>query len=360
MQFSGVNRFTLPAFKVSAGLIFHVLFWPVYIGYEIVIAALVAQRWGHSLDYLLHYILYIALFYFHCLVVMKSSVTDKGVISLLLVPKIVIEFAAFFSCNLLINMYLKNQDIALLWEHSNTTLYTNIYRFVWVLILSTGYWAHLELVKNLKKAHRLQHAKAIMAKEKETLRADMLQMEVALLRSQINPHMLFNTLNFLYNEVRKVDKPVAEHIMSLSEIMQYSLSADQDQRVTLQEEVNHIENYISLHCKRTTVHVELVKTGRAYQQQILPLMLSTIVENMFHHGDLTDANFPGKISVNAQKGQISIGTKNRIDPGSRGGHGIGLQNLKKRLDHMYPGAYELEHGRDGNNYKLNLIINLVC
>lgn len=343
-------------------ILVHILVWGLYIIYEITLAGAISGKFAHFIDYLLHYSLYIGLFYFHCYRVLIPAGNAKRMKWVIVTVKVLLELLVLFCMNILIHLLLKDLDINSSWSASGSVfVYSNIYRGILILGASTGYWLILEFFKKTKRIHKMQYAGAFAEKEKEKLRGDMMKAEIDLLKSQINPHMLFNTLNFIYNEVRKIDKPVADHILSLSELMRFSLTGlNSDEKVYLIDELEYIEHYISLHCMRLPSHIVLIKKGlpSGLQLKIIPLILATIVENILQHGDLSKPGRRALLRMTNRRGHLTILSTNKIKQSHQSGHGIGLVNMERRLKLAYPNSHILEHGMHRSKYTLKLTINL--
>lgn len=341
-------------------ILVHILVWGLYILYEVTLAGAISGKFAHFIDYLLHYSLYISLFYFHCYRVLVPAAHAPGMRWGFLFMATLLELMVLFCLNILIHFILYKLDIKSTWTASSSVfIYSNIYRGILILGASTGYWLVLQFYKKSKRIHKMKYARAVAEKEEEKLRADIIKAENDLLKSQINPHMLFNTLNFIYNEVRKIDKPVADHILSLSELMRHSLPGPTDEKIYLLDEIEFIEHYISLYCQRLPSHVFLIKKGFRpdLQLKIIPLVLSTIVENILQHGDLSKQG-QTQLSITNRRGHLTILSMNKINPSPNSGHGMGLINMEKRLKMAYPNSHVLEHGMNKKGFKLKLVINL--
>lgn len=351
-------RFRRFAVKAPA-IFFHVIIWMIFIAYEVSLAAAITKKFAHVLDYTFHYALYIGLFYYHCFIVLDNAIHRKGKNRFFLFYKIAGELTGFCICSALISILLEFLEISPKWSLTNSDfIFANIYRGIYILGGSTAYRLALNLIRKEKRINRLRHSNLIASMEKEKLQ---MHAEVALLKAQIKPHMLFNTLNFLYNEIRKIDKPIADHIMSLSELMRYALNdINKEEQVVLNDELIYIERYIHLYKQRIPSHIVLAKEGTSFdfQQMVIPLLLVTIAENILQHGDLTQPTHPAFISISCKRGLLDIRTENKIRLDSNAGHGIGLVNLQKRLQHAYPQSYHYIETDDGTIYKTNLKINL--
>jgi sensor histidine kinase YesM len=186
--------------------------------------------------------------------------------------------------------------------------------------------------------------------------------ELALLRSQVNPHFLFNTLNNIYSLVCKKSPDAPEAIMKLSSIMRYMLYDANTDKVLLEKEIEYLESFIELQKLRIRHDnfVELRIEGDVSNKIIAPMLLIPFVENAFKHGDKA-VNSPGiriHLVVSPHKLVFEIinhvkknffGQKDKIG-------GIGLQNIKRRLEILYPGKYKLETTQENDLYRVNLSI----
>lgn len=186
--------------------------------------------------------------------------------------------------------------------------------------------------------------------------------ELALLRSQVNPHFLFNTLNNIYSLVYQKSDEAPEAVMKFSSIMRYVLYDSTSDKVFLEKEIEYLRSYIELHELRFKKPglVSLSIEGRTEGITIAPMLLITFVENAFKHG--CKNRQPGiVISLRIEEGNIRFEVCNYINRNQKTQDeiysGIGLTNLKRRLELIYPGKYNLEIDGDEEQYKVNLLIS---
>lgn len=203
-------------------------------------------------------------------------------------------------------------------------------------------------------------------RERQELQTRTMQSELRFLKSQINPHFLFNTLNNLYALTLKKDDKAPEIVIKLSEMMRYMLYECNERRVLLQKEINYIRNYLDLESLRQgkNVKIELEVNGRVSDQQIAPLMFIPFLENSFKHG-LNHSITEGfvKIELNVDEKEVNFYIENskadRIVTPTRGkSGGIGLVNVRRRLDLLYPEQYDLSVEDRPNSYAANLLLTL--
>lgn len=197
--------------------------------------------------------------------------------------------------------------------------------------------------------------------EAEVARADA---ELSNLRNQINPHFLLNTLNNIYALTAIDSERAQEAIQQLSKLLRHMLYENQQQEVALSEEVQFLENYVSLMRIRLPQSVDVTFTSHSslVTSKVAPLLFISLVENAFKHGiSPTEPSFV-HISIEADEHQVVCDIQNSNHPKTsqdRSGHGIGLQQVQRRLDLAYPGRYQWEKGpsADGQTYRSRIVIH---
>lgn len=194
------------------------------------------------------------------------------------------------------------------------------------------------------------------------LKNERYQSELMHLKSQVNPHFFFNMLNNLYGLVDKDTKKAKSLILQLSEMMRYSIYEGDKESVTLKEEINYLKNYIELHKMRyhKTINVEFIQEVNSEDQRITPLLLIMLLENAFKHGvENLRENAYVKIALTANDKQISFEVENNYDTSQLSeSEGIGLNNLKRRLELIYPDKHQLDFQMTDGVYNAKLKLNL--
>lgn len=186
--------------------------------------------------------------------------------------------------------------------------------------------------------------------------------ELNLLKSQVQPHFLFNTLNNIYYEVYREAPKSAELIERLSDIMRYFVDQSPKEVVSLTTEIQFLENYIELERIRIRHEIE-INFIKQYNTELSlpPMLLMTFVENLFKHGiDRSGSNNKIEISLIHQDSQLLFQTVNRLQPGLviNRGHGFGLQNLRKRLHILFGENFDLNTERSSSSFTAFLKIPL--
>ena len=190
--------------------------------------------------------------------------------------------------------------------------------------------------------------------------------ELALLRAQINPHFLFNTLNNIYSLALQNSKDTAVSIARLSEIMRYMLKEPETEKVPLDKEIEYLKSFIELH-KLRFKHEDFIEfrlDGDLSGNKIAPMILIHFVENAFKHGT-KQAESPGiviKLSVKEKVLKMNVVNfcKDNSSEAEGDSNGIGINNVKRRLELIYSGRYKLTMNKNSekNKFEVDLTIEL--
>ncbi len=203
--------------------------------------------------------------------------------------------------------------------------------------------------------------------EKQELVNEQLQSELKFLKSQINPHFLFNTLNSLYALTLKKSDLAPEIVLKLSEMMRYMLYECNEKSVPLEKEVNYLINYLELEKVRhgKKININFNQSGEITNQEIAPLMFIPFIENCFKHGvsnQISEAFVNINMMIQRKEVEVHIeNSKHAAMPGITGrkSGGIGLQNVRRRLELLYPEAYDLVVEDTPLTYKVKLKVKLI-
>lgn len=220
-------------------------------------------------------------------------------------------------------------------------------------------------IKQVKRAFYMQQEKNELEKTALTTELKLKEAELKLLKAQVHPHFLFNTLNNLYGLTLEKSDEAPGLVLRLSDILDYILYRCDEKFVPLSEEIENLRNYIEIEKIRYSKKLELKqyypKDFNSFK--IAPLIILPFVENAFKHGV---SNFPGKAMV---KINISLVEKNLVmlienskNPLQKKGEnhtkGIGLSNVKKRLELMYPSKHILTLDEKPETFSVNLTLQL--
>lgn len=184
--------------------------------------------------------------------------------------------------------------------------------------------------------------------------------ELHYLKRQIHPHFLFNTLNTIYGFALKQSKQTPEIILKLSNLLDYILYQVSKPRVSLKEEVLHIQEYIELEKIRfeDTLKVTFSCDEINNETQIAPMLLIPFIENAFKHGSIVDDYLNIDIKIHLQDDSFDFAVINSFTNNNKDYNekGIGIENIRKRLDLNYSNNYKLEHITVDNKYNVHLSI----
>lgn len=190
---------------------------------------------------------------------------------------------------------------------------------------------------------------------------EKLNTELSFLKSQVNPHFFFNTLNNIYSLAIVRSEKTAPAVMKLSSIMRYILTETQRDKVPLRNEVDFIHNFIELQQVRLTDKVELKFSAEGDMDNlwVAPLLFIPFVENAFKYGVSTKASSNITIEIRTEGKKILFDCRNYIVPSENNlmeNTGIGINNVKRRLELMYPGKHILSTTQKDNYYTVHLDI----
>lgn len=341
-----MEKITFNEFKI------HIICWSVYIFLEVIVLGLMNNRFSPLSYYIMFYSLNFALFYFHSWVVMKSLLKKERSPSLFLLL-LILEVLVYLCGGILITYVLSGYTD--LTGKLNRAYYAAVlWRGSWFMAYATGYF----FIKAYLHKQRQDLEKVL---EIEVLKTQLLTAEKDYLRAQINPHLFFNTLNFIKYASKRDPALAAVAVQELAEIMDYALHRGKSEFVPLSEEIEQVEKIINLNQLRyeQALNVEFKKQGENFSMPIIPLLLLTIVENIFKHGDITDLFQKSLIEVTASNQSLVFSTSN--PPGNfmeENGEKSGLKNVKERLAKTYPGNFTFSYGMQDSRYRTDLCIDL--
>ncbi|MEM9361140.1 MAG: sensor histidine kinase [Bacteroidota bacterium] len=185
--------------------------------------------------------------------------------------------------------------------------------------------------------------------------------ELALLKSQVNPHFFFNTLNNLYGLVVEKSEQAPKVVLKLSDMMRYTIYDGKEDVVSLKDEITYLENYIELHKIRYQKKVDISFTHNVGENiEVAPLLFIILLENAFKHGvETIQKEAYIHLTMQSKNEQLTFTIENNFDNTvSKNQKGIGLDNLRKRLSYTYPDTHELIINESSNVYNVKLSLQL--
>ncbi|MFV8343505.1 sensor histidine kinase [Flavobacterium sp. XS2P39] len=222
-------------------------------------------------------------------------------------------------------------------------------------------------ILSLSVAYGLTKNWIITTKLQQQLASDKLSAQLKYLKAQINPHFLFNTLNMAFaSAIKNNDEGTADIIEKLSGLMRYVLYESNEDKVILEKEINYIDNYIKLQLQRLSPEiasqVQYEVKGNYQNFKIAPMILIPFIENVFKHGIMLSKKAEIVISIFLNSDTLILETKNskntNVNTASREHSGIGMKNVKERLQLLYPNQHQLAISNEKHFFKVRLEIQL--
>ncbi|MBS1533107.1 MAG: histidine kinase [Bacteroidetes bacterium] len=327
-------------------ILLHVSVWICFISYEVSIAIRLGSK-ATVFDFACFYVLNIGLFYFNAHVASQWAGRKQSVA--LFAAVLILELGVYdllsIGMDIFVNSVANRHLVVAIYPADHVR---SLWRGIYFLSLSTGYYFALRSIRNLKLKLEAERREAAL--------------ENAHLRAQINPHWLYNVINFIYNDLVDISPRAADSLMMLAHSMRYAMMAPQeDGLVELYKEVEQIDRLIRINQvisgERIAVINQIGEECFAMKKRIPPMLLLTFVENVFKHGNLFDA--PAKISLNANDNGLHLRTENlRANRRVFASEHIGIDNAKARLKKYYNNNFVLEQHDNGSTFILDLKLNL--
>lgn len=236
----------------------------------------------------------------------------------------------------------------------------DLYRCTFFAGLATLYWTASNISRFERKAIDAEIKQLKATNDNLALEANLARSKNALLRQQINPHLLFNSLSFIHSTVYRVSEEAAENVLLLGDLMRFGLEdPEPDGKIAVDKEIEQLYNLIRINQARfgriTAVNFHVIGDIAGYR--IIPLVLMTLAENVFKHGDLT--TYPAIITLQVDAtGRLRFHTRNRVKPEIPFPRlkSTGLENIRIRLDFAYGDTYQLNLTENDHFYEAELLI----
>lgn len=358
-----INTITTPLQRKIIAI--HIICWLIFIFYELRMIYAITGNIGKPYVYLVFYPINIAYFY-SCVALLNYTFRQskpkiiKGIISFLIV------FLIYLLVKGLADYVTSDQSPAFQNKFVSFQGFfkRNFARGMYFSLLAIFYWSagHISYFK--RQASEAERSQLITQRENAELETVLTKTKNAYLQQQLNPHMLFNTLSFIYTNVQRHSEDAARVVWLLSEIMRYSLEpTGADGKVNLEKEVEQMEHLLEINRYRfqSPLFIDFDLIGNFQHFRIIPLILMTITENVFKHGNLTEPGQPATVTLKTdEKGKLYFSTSNlkKAKPEHVRSQQIGLQNIRLRLDAEYPNNYSLMIKEPGERFDLMLTLNL--
>ena len=232
--------------------------------------------------------------------------------------------------------------------------------FFFILILVYLVVGVVSFISILRRSFQMERSNRDLQNKMLSAQLQFKEQELNYLKKQIHPHFLFNTLNTIYGLALKKSSHTPEIILRLSNLLDYILYQVDKPRVSLSEEVRHIEEYIELEKTRfqDSLKVEFNADMAGDDIQIAPMLLIPFVENAFKHGKIVQGFLSMKVDIQIRDNKLDFRIRNTVMEEEQPvqTNGIGLENFRKRLDLNYAGKYTLESGIRKGWHEAHLMI----
>jgi len=332
--------------------LYHILFWSaLYAGWYFLREADFANKAMLQKTTAIKVLELALMVYITNLVLIPKLLHRKRYLLFTLVYVPMIFLSCWFKLTIIFEYVMNIRDFSI-WDNFKLRLYDNIIPHY--LLVSTG--AALKLLLDYGRA---QKRLAEITKERA-------EAELQFLKSQINPHFLFNSLNSVYFLIDKSNREAREALHKFSEMLRYQLYECGGERIGIDKELMYLQDYVDLQRLRKDDHYKVnYNCGTNVNGfTIEPLLLIPFVENSFKHlshfssGKINQVN----IDVSRSNGQFLFSVANTVDYTSKGSTepvgGIGLKNVKRRLELLYPGKHKLDISEDQGWFTVNLSLQV--
>jgi len=360
---SAINIYTLLR---KEQIFYHLIAWMVFIAYEVSIVFVVESASGHHSPlrfFVVPYALNIILFYVHANAILNYCFSSKKRKTILFILLIVLELSVYIFLISLLQTRSETKKRFFIFYFTNEVLFARtVWRGIYFMIFSTAYWIINRSFKRIQKMKEIEKRALIEEKERQRLELELVSSQNAFLQAQINPHLLFNTLNFIHSEVQEVSETASEAIIILADMMRYSLVENKmDGKVPLEKEIQQIENLIKVNQYRfnNKLCLNFSAKGDFENIRIVPLLLVPFVENLFKYADMTNVTDPATIHLQLENGIMKFSTFNKKRKTvSFSSPGIGIQNIKTRLQSSYRDRFSLQLEDQDSIFSVHLKIIL--
>jgi hypothetical protein len=332
--------------------------WTVYIIYEQATIYVSQGKLSSMRLNLFYYTLNILLFYSER-AILNRFITRSKPRYLLAISCSLLLLLIFFLLKTLINHVNYGEQFS--GRQAMTVMSWDLFRCLFFIGMSTLVWvtAHIEIFRK-----DTETAFLIAARDKVVLENQIAEARNAYFQHQLNPHLLFNTLNFIYDDVDQYSPEAAKGILLLSDVFRFSLAEpDSKGKVLLKDELTQINNLFEINRLRfgERLSVDYCLTGDPGSFRIIPLILLTLTENLFKHGLINDsaraASLVMTITPDGQLTYFSTNYKKRLQQNETSSQ-LGLRTVRLRLDQAYASRYSLSVDATWECYKLRLEMQL--
>ena len=326
----------------------HFIFWATYFIFNFIRYGSINNDYWYSLkSNLVEFPLNIIITYFTIYFLIPKYIVKKKYFQFFIL--LILSLILFYSVRTGLNYILVTKEI---WPEAEGL--HKAFTFDHIVEVTIGVVYVIALVSAIKLTYEWIQEK----RRNDELQKIQLQTELDLLKSQIQPHFFFNTLNNLYALVIKKSPNAPDVVLKLSEIMQYVIYDVNEPKISLLKAINYIHSYLELEKLRygSQIKSNLSIHGNIDEIEIPPLIFLPFIENCFKHGTKNNDDIKVDIAFEVNNNFLYFTVKNtfhNIDE-IRVKHGLGIKNVERRLQLLYNKEYTLETKIDNNNFNVYL------
>ncbi|GGH03547.1 hypothetical protein GCM10007422_18670 [Pedobacter zeae] len=333
--------------------------------YETVVVGLIFGIYGNPITYLAHYTINICFFYLNANIVLPWALANKKTALYKLPASLLSSIIVFILINFITDYLLIYLEI--IKDRVPFTLNRDyslriLYRCIYFLGFSTGYYFFRNYTQGKREIETLERNRLEEIIRNERITNALSSAQNSFLRAQINPHFLFNTLNFIYHNASSNLNDARAAIIALSDIMRYSLQGtDEGGDIALHDEIEQMRKLLYLYQLRRgkILNLDLTIDPHVGNLRLIPMVLLTLTENVFKHGNLERLDQKPIIAVYRDMDKLKIYTENLAKRQEEASGGNGLANIMARLKNAYGNAVTIEKHKDVNDvFSVNIEIQI--
>lgn len=343
----------------------HILVWSLFIAYEILVIWGIQGKFSTPLNYAAHYFILIGWFYVAAEYVYPWSLKYLKSAFWKVPLALVMLFVLFLLGNYTVDYILVHYNflpIKVVPDLNAVYAFKILYRWVYLFGISVAYYFMMNFIKQKTISNELEQQKLHLIIEDERTKRALSKAHNDFLKAQINPHFLFNTLDFVYHNVSAQSPEAGEAVITLSEMMRYAVdSSEQGDFILLADEMEQVEKLVYLYQLRKNMELNIVLdfAPEASRLKFIPLVLMTLVENIFKHGHVADRETGVVVYAAVEDGKLVLETLNALNLGSKGySTHSGLKNITERLKFAYGKQVQSRFEAEGNLFRARITVPL--
>ena len=342
----------------------HLLIWILLIAYELYTISFAVGILAEPNRLVSHYLINITFFYFTSLYVLPSSLRYGNQWLWRLPIFLTAAFALLILSKGLLDFSFKllDKDLGRPLHFDAKYIGGAAWRGLYFLALAFFFYYFRTYVKERDTRETLERQNLENRIKEQELQLELTQARQAYLKAQINPHFLFNTLNYIFSLVQKSEPDAAKAVIKLSNMMRFALDAEHaESNPPLSVEITHSRNLIDLWLvpKSETTYLNFNVDNKALDYRFIPLVLLTLLENVFKHGNLSNPSAPGIVNISINADHLIIETMNQINTKiNSSGVNLGLNNLNQRLENAYGRNFTFFYNSDKEYFLVKIAVAL--